>query len=189
METLAVGSPTSAVSTAPRRGLNDLSSADFFKILVAEMQQQDPFEPTKTADMIGQISQIRSIELSSRLTDTLEQMNRQQRLLGTADMIGKFVTARVTGADGVATEVSGIVVGVRFDGDGDAVLELDTGDAVPISSVQRVTTLDLTESEAPDPPPDAGVQAAEATAKAKAAAKAKYDASRGWLSLDSSIRL
>ncbi|MCH8806117.1 MAG: hypothetical protein IH986_08515 [Planctomycetes bacterium] len=189
METLAVGLTTSAVSTAPPRGLNNLSSEDFFKILVAEMQQQDPFAPTKTADMIGQVSQIRSIELSSRLTDTLDQMNRQQRLLGAADMIGKFVTALVTGADGVATEVSGIVVGVRFDSDGDAVLELDTGDAVPVSSVQRVTTLDVTESEARDPPPEAGSEISEATAKSKAAAKARGAAPRNWLSLDSSIRL
>ncbi len=56
MSTTAVTSATSAAQTVFDRGLSGLKSEDFFNILVTELKQQDPFEPAKTADMIGQVS-------------------------------------------------------------------------------------------------------------------------------------
>lgn len=120
--------------------MNSLQSEDFFKILVTELQQQDPLQPSDTSDLIGQVSQIRSIELSKNLTDALTQVSRNQRVAGASELIGKYVTATVEGTDGTAQEVSGVVTSVRFDADGSAVLELDTGQSVPADSVTRITS-------------------------------------------------
>jgi flagellar basal-body rod modification protein FlgD len=138
----AVGASVGVPGITPNRGLGSLKSEDFFKILVTEMQQQDPFEPTKTSDMISQVSQIRSIELSGKLTDTLDQLTRQQRVSGASELIGKFVQAISVGSDGTQTLHEGVVTSIRFNADGSAVLELDTGEAVPATDVVRVTTLD-----------------------------------------------
>lgn len=138
MQTAAISGPSSPLG-GPARGLGSLKSEDFFRILVTEMRQQDPFEPTKTADMIGQVSQIRGIELNTQLTDTLTNLSRSQRTAGASELLGRYVIAAAPNADGSFAEVKGVVTGVRFNPDGAAVLELDSGEAVLASHVMRVT--------------------------------------------------
>jgi flagellar basal-body rod modification protein FlgD len=159
MEISAIGAAVGTPRATETRGLGAMKSEDFLKILVTEMQNQDPFEPAKTADMISQVSQIRSIELSGKLTDTLDLLTRQQRIGGTSELIGKYVQAVTTAADGSQTLHEGVVTGVFFNTDGSAVLELDTGEAVPATDVIRVTTLSEVErwlSEAQAGESDAG---------------------------------
>ena len=155
METTAVGTTLTTPRNAAARGLGSLKSEDFFKILVTEMRQQDPFEPTKTADMISQVSQIRGIELSGQLTDTLSNMTQSQRTAGASDLIGRYVTAAVPNADGTLADVGGVVTGVRFNPDGAAILELDSGTAVLASQVTRVTA-NASAAQQPATAPPAG---------------------------------
>ncbi len=138
MQTSAVSS--TGVTPTTDRALAGLRSDDFFKLLVTELRQQDPFQPAKTADMIGQVSQIRSIELSKQLTDALTQMSQQQRALGASELLGKYVVANVPTEDGQSLELTGIVTGIRFDAQGNAILELDSGQAVPAALVTRIST-------------------------------------------------
>ena len=145
METLIAGNAgLSALATRPAsdRSIATLSSEDFFKILVTELQSQDPLEPSKTSDMIGQVSQIRSIELSAKMGNTLDKLVQQQRTAGMTDLLGKFVTAVTNGPDGAPIATEGVGTGVTFTSDGSAVLELDTGYAVRIQDVVRVSTLE-----------------------------------------------
>lgn len=147
MPTNAVSSVTSAqTATVAERGLGSLKSEDFFRILVTELQNQDPFEPAKTDDMISQVSQIRNIELSKNLTDTLSLLSERQQTLGVAELIGKFVTATRTAEDGSQTEIAGIVTGVQMTSDGTAVLELDTGETVLSKELTYVTSLEMLEA-------------------------------------------
>jgi len=188
METSAVGTTTVEARTQTSRGLSDLRSEDFFEILVTELQQQDPFEPAETSDMIGQVSEIRSIELSQQLGDALTQLTSQQHTAAASELLGKFVVASVQADEGTEQDISGIVTGVRFDADGSAVLELDTGQTVRAESVTYVTSAENAESlsSSGDDENADGNEAAKQTATAKDAAKAK-DNDGGllsWLSLD-----
>jgi len=140
MPTSAIGAVGTTLTTANKTDLNGLSSEDFFKMLVTELRQQDPLQPSKTSDLIGQVSQIRSIELSKNLTDALAQVTHNQRVAGASELIGKYVTAIVTGTDGTSQQISGVVTGVQFDANGGAVLELDTGQSIPADSVTRITS-------------------------------------------------
>lgn len=151
METYAVNATAPLTGSTAERGVSQMTSGDFFKLLVTELQQQDPLEPTKTADMISQVSQIRSIELSHQLTTTLEQLTRQQRTAGASELLGKLVEATALSPDGTLTTIAGVVTAVRFGADGVALLELDSGEVVRAAAVTRVTTL------------EAGVQAAAAS--------------------------
>ena len=62
--------------------------------------------------MISQVSQIRSIELSGKLTDTLDLLTRQQRMSGAGELIGKFVQAISTDANGTQMLQEGVVTSV-----------------------------------------------------------------------------
>ena len=139
MATTAVSSTTQAPLSTATSTADRMKSADFFKLLVTELQQQDPLEPTKTGDMISQVSQIRNIEVSQQLMTTLDQLTKQQRTAGASELLGKYVEATVAAADGTQSAVSGVVTGVRFGSDGVAVLELDSGQTVRATDVTRVS--------------------------------------------------
>jgi flagellar basal-body rod modification protein FlgD len=185
---------SAAASASATRGMNSMRSEDFFKILVTELQQQDPLEPAKTADMIGQVSQIRNIELSSQLNTVLTQLSRAQRVNGAGELLGKYVTASVQAQDGSTQQVSGLVTGIRFDPSGAMVLELDSGDSVLASDVTRIAS-----QESPADPalatsagqtPAAGTQdAATQGAKSGSAKKQRSKGLLPWLSLDGIFHL
>lgn len=168
MEISAVGG---AAAPSRQRGLDSLKSEDFFRILVTEMQQQDPFEPNDTSDMVNQVSQIRGIELSSQLSTTLDALARQQRANGIGELIGKYVMAQPDAVDGAPVE--GLVVGVRFDEQGAAVLELDSGQFVRAADVERVTTLEQVEAERALGTPAPAASGATATEPEKAGGQAR----------------
>lgn len=134
----ATGNYTTATATSPDRGANALTSEDFFKLLVTELRQQDPLAPSKTSDMIAQVSQIRNIELSGNLSTTLDQLAKQQRIAGATDLIGKQVVATVNDADGNPQYLGGTVTSVRFAADGTALVDLDNNNTVPLANITGV---------------------------------------------------
>ncbi len=139
MQTSGVTGLGNSTGSNAGRGLASMKTEDFFKIMVAEMQQQDPFEPTKTSDMINQVSQVRGIEVSGQLGDALTQLVQQQRTAGASDLIGRFVRGAQARNDGKVEEVEGVVTGVRFGSDGVAVLELDNGKTMLAANVTHVS--------------------------------------------------
>ncbi len=145
MQVAGVGATAPNVAEK-QSGLQSLKSEDFFQILVTELQQQDPFEPTKTSDMVAQVSDIRSIELSQQLSETLGRLADQQQTAGVSDLIGKFVVSAQDTGEGEQNLVAGIVTGVRFASDGSTLLELDTGQSVLASEVDQIIAPELVEA-------------------------------------------
>lgn len=133
-------SSTSGTSstTASGKSASEMSSADFYKLLIAELQYQDPFEPMDNAKMVEQMASIRNMESSASLTKALESVTRQQNFGTASTMIGKAVTGEVTDSMGEKHEISGVVSRVHFESDGDVILELEGGTQLPLESVVLV---------------------------------------------------
>jgi len=134
--------PGSGLGAAARVSSNDLagiSGTDFMNILVKQLQFQDPFEPMGNEEMISQISTIRELELNTRLSKRIEQLSDQQRFGSAAALIGNYVRGTVSDPEGNLFEVEGIVTGVRFTPEGEVILELDTGDVLPLSKLEQVS--------------------------------------------------
>ena len=89
----------------------------FIKLLVSELQNQDPLEPMKNADIVNQVSQIQAIGANQRLSTTLDSVALGQNLATASSMIGKTVTA----LDDSANEVTGTVSKVGIE-DGESKL-------------------------------------------------------------------
>lgn len=142
---------TGTKTTTQTVGLSGLSGEDFMNILIQQLQYQDPMEPMDNEQMISQIANIRDMELNTQLTERLQQLTDQQRFSGSANLIGKHVTGEVSDDAGTVFTVEGIVTGVRFTDSGDVMLELDTGEALPLSAMTEVT--DVTEP-VPDEDPN-----------------------------------
>jgi len=144
MEPSTVASVNSAVAAqrATTSGFDDLSSEDFFALLIAELQAQDPLDPKDNEQLLSQISSIRQMEQNATLTETLKALAGEQRFGATAGLIGNYIAGTVTDQAGLRTELQGVVIGVRFEGDGRAILELHNGHSLPAEKVEQITLVE-----------------------------------------------
>ena len=78
---------------------------DFIKMMVAELENQDPMNPMSHTEMLQQISQIRSITSNDRLTTSIESLTLGQALSTASSLIGKTIT----GVDTLNEETTGKV--------------------------------------------------------------------------------
>jgi len=85
-------SSTSSSGGAARNSYAELNSEDYFKLLINQLTNQDPFEPTSNQELLQQMSVIRQIEASSTLTDSLKTLTNQQQFAAGSAMIGQHVT-------------------------------------------------------------------------------------------------
>lgn len=97
----STSSTSTSTTSAANTGLNGLTADDFFKLLIAQLQNQDPSEPVSNQEMLQQISSMRSlqsnVELSSvlsKLSSALDAQNSDygQKLSTAASYIGRSVT-------------------------------------------------------------------------------------------------
>lgn len=95
----------SATNTTGSDKYNELKAEDFLKLIVAELQNQDPLNPMDNTQMITQISQIRSITSNDQLSSTLESVALSQNVAFASSMLGKTIA----GTDSSGAAVSGVV--------------------------------------------------------------------------------
>ena len=143
METSAVGASTVVSTRQPTsRGFNDLGGDDFMALMIAELQAQDPMNPTDNKDLVAQMASVRQMEQSTTLNKTLQSLASEQRFGSTSSLIGHYVAGTVTDSGGTDYEIQGLVVGVRFEPGGDAILELHNGQSLPAGKVEQVTLIE-----------------------------------------------
>jgi flagellar basal-body rod modification protein FlgD len=104
---------TPAANNAPTNNndaLRDLEMDEFLQLMITELQNQDPLNPLENAEILQQISQIREIGATGRLTETLEAVLLGQNLTSASSMIGKTVEALSDDAKNVRGVVDKVTV-------------------------------------------------------------------------------
>lgn len=86
-------SSSSAVKGSDFDTLNDLNLDAFLKLLITEMQNQDPLNPMDNSEMLAQINQLREIGSTDKLTKTLDSVLLGQNISASTSLIGKDVQA------------------------------------------------------------------------------------------------
>lgn len=121
----------------------------FMNLLVMQMKNQDPMEPTKNDQMLAQLAQFQSLEEMNDLNDNivglavLQQSNAVlEQLTSSSALIGKDV--RYT--DDAGTEQWGKVEAVRIE-DGTAQLQIG-GKSVPLGNVLEIGVPPTAETDA-----------------------------------------
>jgi flagellar basal-body rod modification protein FlgD len=84
----AAGS-SSAVPTNPG---GELGKNDFLKLMVAQLQSQDPMEPTDDSAYIGQLAQFTQLEQMTNLAQTSSQSATAQEQTQAVALIGHAVS-------------------------------------------------------------------------------------------------
>lgn len=117
---------------ASQTGLGQFGSETFLKLLVAQMQHQNPLEPMDGSEMLQQTAQFANVEAMQRLTDLQGRLLGVQQFGASSALIGRHVTAFVPGQG----TVEGIVDAVTSSENG-AVLRIG-GSEVSLEHVIRV---------------------------------------------------
>jgi len=120
---------TSVVNDAPGA---QLGKDDFLKMLVAQMQNQDPENPTDDTQMAAQLAQFSSLEQMTNVADSVDQLSSTMTLGQSFTLIGHEIA--YTASDG--STAAGIVDGVSVS-DGAATLDVD-GTSVDPGAVTAV---------------------------------------------------
>ena len=120
---------TTSSSTKQSTGLT-VDSETFLKLLVAQMQYQDPLEPQSNTDFVTQLAQMTSLE-------QMQQMNASLSGAQAYDMIGKYAYAEILNSTtGVTDQYLGYVSSIIYkDSQYYAVIQ---DNAVPVSDILQV---------------------------------------------------
>jgi flagellar basal-body rod modification protein FlgD len=107
METPGVGSgsSTSGAGKSSNDALRGLDLDHFLKLMITELQNQDPLNPLENHQILQQISQIREIGATTQLQETLDSVLLGQNLANASSLIDKQVKA----LDDEGVEVTGTV--------------------------------------------------------------------------------
>ena len=104
----------------------------FMKLLLAQLQYQDPLKPMDDTDFIAQLAQLNTLEQLERLNQAFESFMGQQNLMRGSELIGRTVSALTEGGDVVEGTVSAAKVR-----DGEVMLVVDDTE-VPLRSVSVI---------------------------------------------------
>ena len=135
---------TSASTTSTVTSNTTLGKEDFLKLLVAQMQNQDPLNPTDNKDSIAQLAQFSSLEQMNNIATSMDALNKsmtffsqQSALTQGSAMIGKWASGMDT--DGV-TKIEGTVEAVKWL-DGDPKLQIRKEDGTVVDLEMGLITL------------------------------------------------
>jgi flagellar basal-body rod modification protein FlgD len=120
---------TSSNSTS----LNGVNANTFLQLLVAELQNQNPSNPTDPSQFLSQTAQFEEVQELNTVQTAVANLVTAQQSAAATSMLGM----QVSGSDSAGNPVSGVVTGVQLTSDGPL---LTVGDAsLPYSSVTSVT--------------------------------------------------
>lgn len=125
--------PTSSTTTTTA-ATKTLDKEGFLKLLMAQLQNQDPSSPMDTTAMMQQTTQMSMMEQLTNMADTSSQQFALQQRMAAAELVGRNVawSDTTTGTSG-----SGVVTSVSYGG-GSATVKV-AGTDVALANITSVT--------------------------------------------------
>ncbi len=138
----SVGSTFATSDTKIGQSLNEVDMDQFLKLMIAELQNQDPLDPMETSEMMQQLSQMREISSTDKLTGTLDAVLMGQNLTTASSMIGKQISALTSDGTAVEGQVDRVSVEPSSDGSTRSV-RLHVGDVtVDMKNIRQILASD-----------------------------------------------
>jgi flagellar basal-body rod modification protein FlgD len=120
---------TEGVAVATKKA-GDMGKDDFLKLLVGQLQHQDPMQPADDNQFIGQMAQFSQLEQETNTAKSSDQLVRASTL----GLIGRTVTY----TDPSRASQTGVVTGVDIDSDGIATLTVGDKSGIDAGKVTQV---------------------------------------------------
>jgi flagellar basal-body rod modification protein FlgD len=98
---------TTSTSKSESTGSTDMGYEQFLQLLCAEMQYQDPLEPTTNTEYVAQMATFSQLEATLSMKSTMEQSSA-------TDLVGKYVIVQSSSGD-ETTATAGYVDYVQYE--------------------------------------------------------------------------
>ena len=121
------GTGPKATTTTPSS--NPVGYNTFLQLLIAEMKNQDPTNPTDTSQYMSQFAQLSSVEQAMQTNSKLDALLSSSALSQAEGLIGRTVS--FTDSSGAA--VAGKIASVSINSDG-SVATLENGMKIPVGA-------------------------------------------------------
>lgn len=139
--TSSTGAGSTGAATEPKFvskdevGIAGLDSSVFLKLLIAQLQNQDPTQPVDNEQILSQLSTMRNLQANIELSDTLKGFTSGEQITTGAAFLGKLVTGKTDAGEAVSGVADRVFVenGKTRIGIGDKVVEVSnvTGVSLP----------------------------------------------------------
>jgi flagellar basal-body rod modification protein FlgD len=123
-----------------------LQPTDFIKMMITQLQNQDPLQPSSSDQLLAQMSQIGQLQSSTQLQDSLKGLVLQNQIGAAGNLIGKSVE----GTNDQDQPITGIVDSVRVGQDG-VYLELHNGQELSMAKVSKIAPAPALVAQQPAP--------------------------------------
>ena len=104
-------SRSSTASTVKASSSTTLGQSDFLKLMTAQMQNQDPFNPVDNTQMVAQMAQFSSLAGISEMSTTLKAISDKLGGTSTADAVSYIGKTVLTAGDTAYARSSGGIAG------------------------------------------------------------------------------
>jgi flagellar basal-body rod modification protein FlgD len=111
---VAAGTTGGTISTSSSTSQGAIGQEDFFKLLITQLQYQDPMQPMEDKDFLAQMAQFNSLQQLETVSKSMDTLLSVSQLGQASNLVGKTETAtvdgeQVTGVVSKATIVNGDV--------------------------------------------------------------------------------
>ncbi|MBB5172073.1 flagellar hook capping FlgD N-terminal domain-containing protein [Texcoconibacillus texcoconensis] len=124
---------------------DDMDRDAFLKLLITQLQNQNPLDPMDDTEFVSQMANFSSLEQMTNINENLEsflEQQNQEQFVSHSDMIGKEISWQAEVADGngeTTTETrTDIVQAVSFK-DGETKLVVSANEKVSADEIKQVT--------------------------------------------------
>jgi flagellar basal-body rod modification protein FlgD len=109
-------STDNSLSYATRVPMQKLGQDEFIKILVTQLRSQDPLNPQKDTEFVGQMAQFSALESTKMMQDEIKSLRANSLLGQTVEIAGEEnnVIGEVSSVDKIQGEIKIIVDGVAY---------------------------------------------------------------------------
>ncbi|MFC4312687.1 flagellar hook assembly protein FlgD [Steroidobacter flavus] len=102
----AIGSLSSSSSDAPSAA--QLSQDDFMRILLAQLQFQDPLKPMDNQEFVAQLAQFSGLEINRQQSEKVDQLLAMQSVDQSVGIIGKNIEVQTSSGSSTVGSVTAV---------------------------------------------------------------------------------
>ncbi|WP_243289871.1 flagellar hook assembly protein FlgD [Bacillus sp. FJAT-47783] len=118
---------------------SSLGKDDFLKILITQLQHQDPLKPMEDREFISQMANFSSLEQMTNMNETfmtfIQQQNKRS-IIQYSELIGKEVFYK----DEEGKEHSATVQSVRFNGE-EVLVQVENESEIPVTNIYKISQI------------------------------------------------
>jgi flagellar basal-body rod modification protein FlgD len=130
---------SSSTSEAKSTKNSELSTESFFKLIAAQLQNQDMSNPTSNSEMMTQMTQIAMMQAMDSFSNSMDDFSKVNTINYGTSMMGKEVLVATTGKNGELVNKTGTVNRVDiYNGVPTIYLNDDTTTGYPIANIMSV---------------------------------------------------